>query len=98
MIESWPEVFEDVEIKAVPVEYVTSVTVKFNDGTVWEVELDTDKIHENGGNVADVVEETLESFFDEYDEYIEAVDFRLDTDRVIKEIKERVEVFMKKHN
>lgn len=96
VIAHWPEIFKDVEIKAVPVEYVSSVIVNFDDGGVWEIELDQKLIEENGGDVADTLEETLDSFFSEYDEYIESVDFRLDTEQVIKDIKARTKKFLKK--
>jgi len=96
VIEHWPEIFKDVEIKAVPVEYVSSVIVTFDDGKVWEIELDQEKIKENGGDVAETLEDTLDSFFAEYDEYIESVDFRLDTEQVIKDIKARTKQFLKK--
>lgn len=96
VIAHWPEIFKDIEIKAVPVEYITSLSVRFEDGQVWEIELDQEKIKENGGDVADVVEETLESIFEDYDEYIDGVDFSLDTARVISDIKARTKRFLKK--
>lgn len=90
VIEHWPEIFKDVEIKAVPIEYISSVIVTFDDGKIWEIELDKEN------NPLEALDKTLDSFFDEYDEYIESVDFRLDTEQVIKDIKARTKQFLKK--
>lgn len=96
VIKHWPEVFEDVEIKAVPIEYLTSVVVRFDDGQIWEIDLDKAKLEAADGDIAEAVEETLEAFFEEYDEYIDSVDFRIDTKQIIRDIKKRVGVFIKK--
>jgi len=90
VIEHWPEIFKDVEIKAVPIEYISSVIVTFDDGKIWEIELDKEN------SPLEALDKTLDSFFDEYDEYIESVDFRLDTEQVIKDIKARTKQFLKK--
>ena len=96
VIQHWPEIFKDIEIKAVPLEYITAVIIHFDDGQQWEIELDDEKLKVEGVDIADVVEEILEQFFEEYDEYISSVDFRLDTERVISDVKKRVKYFLKK--
>ena len=96
VIDAWPEIFKDIEIKAVPLEYVHSVVVHFEDGQTWEIDLDDEKLNVEGVDIADVIEEVLEAFFEEYDEYITSVDFKLNTQKVIEDIKNRVQSFMKK--
>ena len=96
VIDHWPEIFKDIEIKAVPLEYVTSVIVYFDDGETWEINLDDEKLQVEDADLSEVLEEVLESFFEEYDEYISSVDFKLNTQKVIKDIKKRVQSFMKK--
>jgi len=96
VIDAWPEIFKDIEIKAVPLEYVHSVVVYFDDGQTWEIDLDDEKLNVEGVELADVIEEVLETFFEEYDEYITSVDFKLNTQKVIEDIKNRVQSFMKK--
>ena len=96
VIEHWPEVFKDIEIKAVPLEYINSVIVHFNDGNAWEIDLDTSKLDPNNENIGEVLEEVLENFFDEYDEHITSVDFKLNTQQVVTDIKKRVRYFLKK--
>lgn len=96
VIEHWPEIFKDIEIKAVPLEYITAVVVTFDDGQTWEIDLSAENLGDDDEDLADVIDETLEAFFEEYDEYIESIDFRLNTQKVIDDIKKKVGSFLKK--
>lgn len=96
VIEHWPEIFKDIQIKAVPVEYITSVVVRFDDGETWEIDLSPKGLDVEDVDIVEVIEDTLEAFFEEYDEYIESVDFRLNTQKVIDDITKRVGSFLKK--
>lgn len=89
VVNHWPEVFEDVNIETVPVEYLHSVKITFEDGKVWEI--DTSK---NPEGVP--IDEALESLMEEYEDVITNVDFRLDTERVKQDISRRTQQFMKK--
>jgi hypothetical protein len=96
VVDHWPEVFEDVEIKAVPLAYLESILVYFDDGNVWEIDLETAKIDNGDETLIEALSQELDDFFDEYDDAIESVEFRLDTKKVIKDVKERTKLFMKK--
>lgn len=92
VIRQWPEIFKDVEVKAVPVKYIKSIQVQFTDGKIWIIDIDQEKISEEDFSV----EDELEAFFDEYDDQIESVDFKLDTKKVIYDVKKRTNRFLKK--
>jgi hypothetical protein len=94
VIKHWPEIFSDVEIKAVPIEYIHSVHVHFHDGKVWEIDVEKDKLKDKDSVTE--IEQSLESFFAEYDEAISHVDFRLNTSKVMEDVKKRTRIFMKK--
>lgn len=89
VIDFWPEVFEDVEVDVVPVEYLESVIVTFDDGITWNIDVrkDSDTID---------VEQSLADLIDEYQDVISHVDFRLDTQKVKQDISKRTHFFMKK--
>lgn len=89
VVNHWPEIFEDVNIETVPVEYLHSVKITFEDGKVWEI--DTAK---NPEGVA--IDEAIEALMEEYEDVITNVDFRLDTERVKQDISRRTQQFMKK--
>lgn len=94
VIEHWPEVFGDIEIKAVPIEYIHSVHVYFHDGKIWQIDIDKQQTASEDG--VDQIESSLETFLEQYDEDISHVDFRLNTSKVVKDIKDRTKSFMKK--
>jgi hypothetical protein len=89
----WPEVFDEIEIKAVPIEYLSSVHIRFIDGKVWEINIDKAR-REN--NTPDDLENSLDDLIEEYEDVIDTIDFRLDTERVKRDITRRTKIFMKK--
>ena len=92
VVKQWPEIFKDVEVKAVPVKYIKSIQVHFLDGTIWLIDIDQEEIERNETSV----EDELGAFFDEYDEEIDSIDFQLDTKQVIADVKKRTNSFIKK--
>ena len=94
VISHWPEVFNDVEIKAVPIEYIHSVHVSFHDGKIWEIDMDKQKIQD--GDDVNKIESSLETFLEQYDDEISHVDFRLNTEKIVTDVKSRTKSFMKK--
>lgn len=94
VIKHWPEIFNDVEIKAVPIEYIHSVHVHFHDGKIWEIDLDRQALQSKGD--VSKVEDSLETFLAEYNDEISHVDFRLNTSKVVQDVKSRTRSFMKK--
>jgi len=92
VVEHWPEIFEDIEIKAVPVEYLKFVVIRFLDGETWEIDV-REQTLENSDVTA---EEMLEEFFDNYDDSILSVEFQIDTMKIKKDVQSRTKSFMKK--
>lgn len=89
VIDHWPEVFKDVHIDVVPIEYLNSVRVEFVDGKIWDIDINTEK-----KPVKDL-EKSLDDLFDQYQNVIKNVDFRLDTDKVKADITKRTKKFLK---
>jgi len=90
VIAHWPEIFKDIEVETVPLEYLHSITVRFLDGKAWVIELDSDAVPNPD------LEYGLESLFEEYEDKIDTIDFRLNTHKVRKDIEGRTKTFMKK--
>lgn len=93
VIDLWPDIFKDIDLKVVPLEYLHSIRVVFNDGKIWDIDIQNSK-GEDGKEIN--VQEELEGLFAEYEQEISNVDFRLDTERVKSDIKKRTALFMKK--
>ena len=91
VIAHWPEVLQDVDVQMVPIKYLHSIDIQFNDGTSWHVDINPDDEYE----LLDV-EEHIDELFDEYNEVITKVDFRLNIEKVKKDIQKRTNKFLKK--
>lgn len=91
VVEHWPEVFGDVKLNVLPFRYLHAVLVNFKDGKIWEIRI-TALIKKNGWVS---FENTLSELFNEYEDRIENVDFKLDTIRVKKDIERSTQKFLK---
>lgn len=91
MIAHWPEIFRDVEVKAIPIEYLESVNVTFDDGTTWIID-----VNDPENSSLEDVNEVMSELFNEYEDAIAKVDFRVDVVKIKKDITNRTKYFMKK--
>ena len=91
VIAHWPEIFKDIDVHAVPIQYIDTINVTFTDGNTWVIELDDKK-----GITEEEVEMSLEELFDEYEDTIANVDFTLNTEKVKRDIQARTKRFLKK--
>jgi hypothetical protein len=92
VVKHWPEVFEDIKLNALPLRYLTSVLVNFKDGKTWEIKI-TPQTRKEGWTT---FEENLSELISEYDDAVDNVDFKLDTERVKKDIEKTTQKFLKK--
>jgi hypothetical protein len=93
VVKHWPEVFKDVDVETIPIQYLHSVRVTFKDGKIWDIDIEKSKQKTPGTNL----ETVLEDLFREYDKHIAGVDFKLDTERIKSDIQRRTKVFLKKN-
>ena len=91
VIDHWPEIFGDIEVDVIPIEYLDSVRVQFNDGKIWDIDVKTSRKKQDLD-----IETAMEELFEQYSDVIENIDFRLDTEKVKNDIKNRTRFFMKK--
>lgn len=84
----WEDIFESIDMEYLPLEYITMVVVDFDNGDVWEID-----IKHQPETVE--IDEVLHDFFDEYQDSIVNVDFRLDIDKIKKDITKRTKRFLK---
>ena len=92
IIERWPEVFGEITLNVVPLRYLDSITVTFKNSKVWEINVSTKKVKEDW----DAFEASLKEMLASYESDIENVDFKLDTDRVKKDMIKTTNRFLKK--
>ena len=92
VIEHWPEVFGEINLKVIPIKYLDSVLISFNDGRIWRIPIRTKLKNSDAENV----EKELHEFLTTYDSVITNIDFKLDTDRVKRDILKITNKFLKK--
>jgi hypothetical protein len=92
VIAHWPEVFEDIRVNVVPLGYLHTVLVNFKDGKTWEIKI-TQQTKRNGW---DAFEKNLAELVKSYEANIDNIDFKLDTDKVKKDIVRTTQRFLKK--
>ena len=92
VVDSWPEVFSDIEVQAVPLEYLDSMRIIFDNGKVWDINI-ANYAKKTG---VDDLESHLKELLSTYEESIEHIDFRLDVAKVKKDVIKHTKSFLKK--
>lgn len=92
VIEHWPEVFEEIKLRVLPLEYLHAVLINFKDGKVWEIKVTADTRKKGWESF----ENTLTELFKTYEDDIKDVDFKLDSIKVKKDIEKSTKSFLKK--
>ena len=92
VIKHWPEVFGEVKLNVLPLRYLHAVLVNFKDGKTWEIKITTKTKREGW----DSFEKSLSELCKAYESRIENIDFKLDTERVKKDIEKETQRFLKR--
>jgi hypothetical protein len=92
VVEHWPEVFGEITLNVVPLKYLDSVTVTFKNTKVWEIKIGANQAQSDW----DSFEANLKEMLASYESEIENVDFKLDTERVKKDMIKNTNNFLKK--
>ena len=92
VIEHWPEIFGDVKLNVVPLRYLNTVLINFKDGKTWEIKITT----QTKTSGWEMFEKNLSEMVKTYEEKIDNIDFKLDTNRVRKDIEASTQKFLKK--
>lgn len=86
LVKEWPEVFEDMYMNTMPVAYLDQITIEFNDGKIWEIDI-TNQLKDSD---ADAVCAKLLDIMQEYKNSIVKMDFKIDVDKLKKDIKDEI--------
>lgn len=92
LIDQWPEILGEINLSAIPLAYLHSVVITFNDGNIWNVVLKKEHKESNGEKLS----ETLNDLFKNYEKQIQHVDFRLDIEKLKKDVIKTTNRFMKR--
>jgi hypothetical protein len=82
LVKEWPEVFEDLYMNTMPIAYLIIVHIEFTNGRVWEIDVRDQLSKETPDSIADKLLDTLKEYKDE----IKKIDFKIDIEKLKKDI------------
>jgi hypothetical protein len=89
----WEDILEEIDLKFLPIEYVKTIIITFEDKTTWEIDLENSRKTQTDESIEDM----LDDLFDEYDGDITDLNFQLDLQKIKRFLSKRVSYFLK-HN
>lgn len=89
--EEWDRILDEINLSYLPIEYLKNIIITFEDGNVWDIDVADSR---KSQSVEDI-ELALEDLFEEFDETIDTIDFRLDLERVKKDLSKKVNRLLK---
>lgn len=92
VIDYWPEVFGEVKLNVLPLRYLHAVLICFKDGKTWEIKITTKTKREGWESF----EKSLGELVRSYEHKIDNINFKLDTERVRRDIEKSTQQFLKK--
>ena len=88
--EYWEEILQTINVEFLPVEYIQLIVVTFDDGEIWEID-----VADSQGQSKEEIDDTLREFFDEYEDKIVNMDFRLNIQKLKRDVGKRTKRFLK---
>ena len=93
VVDTWPEVFENVKLNVIPIRYLCSITITFRDQRVWTVNIKDDQ-KKNGW---EIIEHNIDEMIKNYKRHIINIDFKLDTVKIKRDVTKLTNKFLKKY-
>ena len=85
MVQEWPEVFEDMYMSTMPVDYLQILRLSFRNGRIWEIDIAEQLVK----NANEVVADKILKIFSEYKDDIVKIDFSIDVEKLKSDIAEQ---------
>lgn len=92
VIEFWPEVFGEISLNVIPIRYLDTITVTFKNRKIWELKIKP----VSSDAILEQFESSLKDILSTYENEIDNVDFKLDTERIKKDVTASTSKFFKK--
>jgi hypothetical protein len=90
LVKEWPEVFEDLYMNTMPVFYLDFVHLEFQNGRIWSIDVKEELTDSD----PDAVASKLFEIIGEYKEEIKKIDFKIDIDKLKKDIIDQTKTIM----
>jgi hypothetical protein len=90
VVDLWPEIFGEVTLNVVPLVYVHTIEITFKNTKVWEIDFKKNLKAQSW----DVFEKEIKEIIRQYEDDIDKIDFKLDTDRIKKDMIKHTKKFL----
>lgn len=84
LVSEWHEVFENLYINSLPIDYIETVKIEFSNGSLWEIDISS-QISISSNTAKSNILET----FKEYQTDISSLNFTVNIDKLKKDISEK---------
>ena len=91
IIDQWPEIFADIDLSSIPLDYLHNVVITFKDGNKWNVIIKKRDREVMKGNLP----KELTELFNNYEKNIANVDFQLDIPQMKKDVEKSTKKFLR---
>ena len=82
LVSEWPEVFEDLYISTLPIDYIDLIKLEFNNGRLWEIDLKSTVVCDYRS-----IEKMVVESFREFKDEIVKLEFSIDISKLKNDIK-----------
>jgi len=90
-VEQWPEILSDIKIIYVPIGYVNTLVISFDNGK--EIFIDVVKT-KNNSSEKNNIEKSIKNFIETYNEEIVDIDFSINVEKIKTESQEFTKKFL----
>lgn len=92
VIDHWPEVFGEITLNVIPLKYLDRIQIRFKNGKLWEIDMRSKRNESDWSSV----EKSLKEMLTSYESDIDNIDFKIDTERIKKDMIKNTNRFLKR--
>ena len=82
IVKEWPEIFSEVYMEKMPIQYLHGVEIEFDDGRVWEIDIEEQIPYSSEEEVIEKILMALEEMSDE----VKTINFTVDVHKLKDDI------------
>lgn len=90
LVDEWPEVFSDLYMNTMPVDYLKYIHLEFSTGMVWELDVEEQLKTLDSNIIALRLQETIR----EYRNEVKRFDFKIDVEKLKRDIKKSTNMIL----
>lgn len=94
VVDEWPEVFNEVTLNVLPIQYVQAIRIYFTDGKIWEIGIENSSTKKE----RQAFHKEISVILDNYDDVIDQTDFKINTTKVRQDVERAITKMLNRIN